>query len=151
MKRALIFLSCLFFCFSLFAGTVRLANNSPYQLRAVIRGADGSYLGEMVINAGQTMSWSDTYGPVGPGGGVHLDEPTRSQTPYTVLWYCLDGNDYSINSDVATGGMAIAQYGDGARICKPKKQPPPNQQQQAPEEYLQQQPETEETPQNGSQ
>jgi hypothetical protein len=33
------------------AGTVRMINNSPYDLRAVIRGSDGSYLGEMVVRA----------------------------------------------------------------------------------------------------
>jgi hypothetical protein len=116
------------------AGSVRLSNNSSYQLRAVIRGGDGSYLGEVLVNPQQTMSWNDYNGAVA--------FPNQSLTPYTVLWFCNDeeGSPYAICTDVGSGFTVVAKSCVGTRSCKPKQkqQTPPNQ---APptEEYLQKQ------------
>ncbi len=109
---------------SAFAGSVHLLNDSPYTLRAVIRGADGSYLGEMIIQTGNMHTWSDMNGQM---GAPPMDSNSRSQTPYTVMWYCLSGDDYSINTIVATGATVTAQGGEGARICKPQQQAIPGQ------------------------
>ncbi len=111
-----------------YAGSVRLLNDSPYKLRAVIRGNDGTFLGEMVINPQHITQWNDSYGQIGQfgKGNAYQEQSTRSQTPYTVLWYCMDGSDYSVCNTVATGGAVTAQTCDGARQCKPpKKQQPP--------------------------
>jgi len=115
------FIGSFLFCLPLFSGSLQLANNSPYALSATVQSADGSYLGEVTVPAGQTVEWSDENGP-GPEEGVHLDEPTQSLTPYTVLWYCPDGGNYSICEEVAEGGMAVAGYCNGNRFCKQKKQ-----------------------------
>src|SRR5271156_5447731 len=114
-----ILLSLFFFPFLLHAGTVRLVNNSPYDLRAVIRGSDGSYLGEIVVRAQKESVWTDTYGQYGQYGGANpnLNENYRSQTPYTVLWYCLDGGDYAVCDTVSTGAVVTAQGCAGNRMC----------------------------------
>ncbi len=105
------------------AGTVRLINNSPYDLRAVIRGSDGSYLGEVVVRAQNETVWTDTYGQYGFYGGANpnVNQNYRSKTPYTVLWYCLDGADYALCDTVSTGAVVTAQGCLGARMCKPQK------------------------------
>jgi hypothetical protein len=111
----------LFFPLGLFAGSIRLYNDSSYKLRAVIQGADGSQLGEVLINPTQSYTWADTYGQVGNIGQPFVEEaPNSPRTPYTVLWYCLDGNSYSICSIVETGATITAQSCTGARICKPQ-------------------------------
>ncbi len=105
------------------AGTVRLINNSPYDLRAVIRGSDGSFLGEIVVKSQKETVWTDTYGQFGTYGGAtpNLNDNYRSQTPYTVLWYCLDGNDYAVCDTVSTGALVMSQGCMGSRMCKPQK------------------------------
>lgn len=107
----------------LFAGTVRLVNNSPYDLRAVIRGSDGSFLGEMVVKSQRESVWTDTYGQYGTFGGSNATQNNnnRSITPYTVLWYCLDGADYAVCDTVSTGALVMSQGCMGARMCKPQK------------------------------
>ncbi|MFI5333867.1 MAG: hypothetical protein ACHQT8_01720 [Chlamydiales bacterium] len=122
MKTALFLL--FFVTSSLFAGSVRLINDSPYRLRAVIRGNDSSYLGEVVLNAAHVSTWNDTSGQLGHfgKGNAYQEQSTRSQTPYTVLWYCLEGNaDYSVCNMIATGSTVTAQSCQGARQCKPAK------------------------------
>ena len=101
------------------AGSVRLINDSPFKLRAVIRGNDGTYLGEMILNPAHEGNWSDSYGQIGHfgKGSLYKEGATRSQTPYTVIWHCLDGADYSICTIISTGGLVNAQGCDGARIC----------------------------------
>ena len=126
------------FSFSCYASSVRLINDSPNQLRAVIRGADGSYLGEMVINPQNSSTWTDTYGQSGSfgQGNAYEERSTRSQTPYTVIWRCLDGGDYSICTNVSTGGTVTAQGCDGNRYCKPPKKTPPSSHPNEPEELI---------------
>lgn len=108
----------------LFGGSVRLLNDSPYILRAVVRGNDGTELGEAVVNPGQGSTWYDTIGYLGYG---ELNQNNTSETPYTVLWHCMDGNDYSICYQVANAGTVTAQSCDGARQCKAVKKQPQQQ------------------------
>lgn len=109
---------CLLFLFSwaaLFSNTIRLYNDSPYKLRCVVRGADGTYLNEFIILPEHFNVWTSSYGTFGT-------QPTFSQTPYSVSWYCLNGDNFSICTQVATGAMVTAEGCDGTKICKP---PPP--------------------------
>lgn len=143
----------LFFCLlgvmCLEAGTVRLANNTSFKLRTVIRAADGTYLGEVVVNPQQTMSWTDYFGGIGTYN--------NSQTPYTVIWYCIDGSDFSVCENVSTGSTVTPLNCEGTRTCKvkpPESRPPlygpPTKeylQQENPQEQLQE----EATPPEGSQ
>ncbi len=113
----------------LHAGTVRLFNDSPFRLRGVVRGSDGTLLGEYIINSQTSSTWSDTWDGYSPPAN-----PSRSQTPYTVLWYCLDGAPFSTANYINTGGTATAMGGDGAKQCRGKnlQQEAPNSQQAPP-------------------
>ena len=106
---------------SLFGGSVRLYNDSPFKLRAVIRGADGTYLGEMVILPEHFNTWSNSYPSFGPGGQQYSLSPNRTMTPYVVHWYCLDGDEFAICTNVPTGGAVLAESCEGPKFCKPPK------------------------------
>lgn len=128
-KAFLFILVCIFF--QLQAGTVRIFNDSPYKLRAVVRGADGSYLGELVMLPQHYAQWTDNatqFGVFGPGN-PYSQGPPMPQNPYTVMFYCMDGSDFSVCTNVNTGATITALTCDGTRICKPapkKKNPNPN-------------------------
>src|ERR1700722_12165438 len=120
-------LFCLLLCSgTCFASSVRLINDSPHKLRAVIRGNDGSNLGEMMVEPDQATTWNDQYSRTGElqKGNIYQNQPWRSQTPYTVLWYCEDGSDFAFCSSVNTGNPVAAKSCDGARQCKLKKKNP---------------------------
>lgn len=125
MRKLLFFIMC---APALFAGTVRLHNDSPYKLRAVIRGSDGSYLGEMIVLPMHYSTWNGGYTSFGPNSNAFQPNPSSSQTPYLIHWLCLDGNEFGVNSFIPTGGMAVAESSDGVRYCKPppKKKNAPN-------------------------
>jgi hypothetical protein len=114
---------------SAWAGAVRLVNDSAYKLRAVIRAANGSYLGEVVVVPQQTMQWNDYWGGIG--------YYNQSQTPYTVIWFCVDGGDFSVCNNVGSGATVTAYTCNGTRSCRPQKQPQYPPLEGAPtEEYL---------------
>lgn len=124
----------------IFSGSVHLLNDSPFKLRAVIRGADGTHLGETIVYPRHQAQWTDAYSHVGRfGHGNMIDEQTTwSQTPYTILWYCMDGNEFSVNDNVSVASTVSAQSGTGVRQCKQakkKKGPFPNQPQSELSEY----------------
>ena len=112
------------------AGAVRLANDSSFKLRAIVKSADGTYLGEMIVMPQKTMQWNDYWGGI---GGYYQN----SQTPYTVIWYCVDGGDFSICTNVPSGATVTAFGCDGVRQCKPQvKQKNPPQYGGSTQEYL---------------
>lgn len=127
-KILLLFVSAVAICFvsSAHAGTVRMLNDTAYTLRAVIRGADGSYLGELVLSAQSSNTWTDSFSHLGHNDEANTYEKgaTRSQTPYTVLWYCMDGSDFSVCDNVGTGSYITAQQCPGKRSCKPAPKKP---------------------------
>ena len=115
------FLALLFFCSTLFGGTVTLINDSANQLRAVIRAADGTYLGEVVVPSQRTMKWNNYTGGVG-----NIQYYEVSQTPYTVAWFCMtgDGTPFSICTQVGSGQTVTALSCDGIKECQPQKKQP---------------------------
>lgn len=121
MKKIVAVLSVCFFFVILYleAESVRLFNNSAYDLRAVVRGADGSFLGEMLIRSQNSTTWYNTYGPY--ESRVPIQE-TRSQTPYAVVWYCLSGEQFAVCDTVATGGAVEALSCLGPRTCRARKE-----------------------------
>lgn len=134
-------------CSKALAGAVTLVNDSANQLRAVIRAADGTYVGEVVVPAMQTMKWNDYTGGVG-----NIQYPTASQTPYTVAWFCMtgDGTPFSICTNVGSGQTVTSTSCDGLRQCQPnkKQQYPPLKGSQA-ESNLQLEPEQPQNPNLG--
>lgn len=110
-----------------YAGSVYLTNDSPYKLRAVVRANDGTFLGEVIVTPQSTNMWTDGF--AGLPGGLQIQ---RSQTPYTVLWYCLEGDPFSTAYPVTPGSTATAMGGQGARQCRPQKQKQPEGEVQPP-------------------
>ncbi len=111
------------------AGAVRLVNDSAYKLRAVIRAADGTYLGEVIVMPQRTMQWNDYWGGIG--------YYNNSQTPYTVIWFCVDGGDFSVCNNIPSGATVTAFSCDGLRQCRPQqKKQNPDQYGPPTEEYL---------------
>lgn len=126
MKKFALLTLLLFSPLLCFAGSVKLVNNTAYRLRAVIRGNDGTFLGDLTLNSQQTTTWTDEYGMGGRDylGGNYIGQFYRSQTPYTISWYCMDGGDYALCDGIPTGGTVAALSCNGARICKPSKKNP---------------------------
>ena len=120
MNKWYLFLVSFFFSASAWAGTVNLINDSPYTLRSVIYAADGTILGEMVLNPEHSIRWTDTYGQTGyfGSGSVKEERTERSQTPYEVHWECMNGDDFSISSQVSTGGgrLLLERGKDGEAV-----------------------------------
>jgi hypothetical protein len=113
----------------MWAGAVRLVNDTSYKLRAVVRAADGTYLGEVIVMPQQTMQWNDYWGGIG--------YYSNSQTPYTVVWFCVDGGDFSVCNNVPSGATITAFGCGGLRQCKPKqKKQNPDQYGSPTEEHL---------------
>jgi hypothetical protein len=121
----------------LYAGTVRLVNNSHFDLRAVVRGADGTFLSEVVVHAQNIANWTDSYHAAGAYEGPPPGQEQsgyQSKTPYTVIWSCMDGSDYSVCDGVATGATVTALGCPGARACRPPPPPKkPGQSEQKPQ------------------
>lgn len=111
MKLMILFV--LMFVSQVWAGSVRLSNNTAYKLRAMIRAADGTYLGEVVVMPQQNMQWNDYWGGIG--------YYNQSQTPYTVIWFCVEGGDFSVCDNVSSGSTITAYGCPGTRSCPPKK------------------------------
>lgn len=102
-----------FLCFLNFlqANSLRLQNESQCALKAVIQGADGSLLSELIVDPQKTITWNDQAGKA----------PSKSQTPYQVTWYCLDGESFCISEQVSTGSFVKTGYGVGKKSCHQNK------------------------------
>jgi len=90
-------------------GELTLVNDSPSTLKAVIRAATGEELGAVVLMPQATNSWSNWEN--------QEENPTLSQTPYTVSWQCLDGVEFSFCSIVGEGATVTALGCDGDHVC----------------------------------
>ncbi|MGR3973865.1 MAG: hypothetical protein QRY72_04800 [Candidatus Rhabdochlamydia sp.] len=104
----------------LFAGSVRLVNDSSYPLIAQIYAADGTYLGDEKVSKRQTTQWNSS---------DKKQNFTDSQTPYTVKWMCLQGKEFSICRQVSTGATVTAMGGTGSYTCQAAllpQDPPPH-------------------------
>ena len=115
MKTSFLF-AVLSFSF-LFAGSVMLLNDSPFELTAIVQGADGSYLGQVTIAPGEQNSF------VTDLKAVKFESPNIpdvSLTPYTVLWRCPYEGYYSTNTNVAPASLTRASDGSGPKYCAPK-------------------------------
>lgn len=117
----------------LIAAMLYLINDSPKDKTAIIIGADGTELGHAVINEGQTYTWTDTvnyYNKAFGKGSLSREAMTKSEVPYTVKWYCTNGNFYGYKNKLVSGTTIFAKKSTGPKICHPEKHMPgpyPNQ------------------------
>jgi hypothetical protein len=100
------------------ANSVTLMNDSGYRLNAVIYDANGTLLGEFVLNPRDATEWSDDDQDFG------TESNYASQIPYTVNWSCMSGNPYGSCNNVAAGSVVTAQSCGGTQECQQQQQSP---------------------------
>jgi hypothetical protein len=111
-----ILLATLSLSLKLFGFSIMLMNDSSYPLTASIRGADGTILGQIVLQSGQQQRWSDD-----EYLRSHYSAPSKSLTPYRVVWLCPYGGEYSRADDVSTAAyISAATCTQGSKYCQPK-------------------------------
>ncbi len=122
-KYFLFFLTSFFAATSLYADAVRLKNNSNHKLRVIVEGSDGTHLGEVIIDSHQSLNWTDTYGYKANNKGAKrpLQLGDRSKVPFTITWYCMNGDPYSECTNVAAGSLVMSDGCEGDKACKPKQ------------------------------
>lgn len=102
----------MFACALSWANSVTLMNDSSYTLQASIYDANGNLLGQFVLNSRDATLWSDDDEDFGTEIGY------SSQVPYTVNWFCMNGNPYGTCENVAAGSVVTAQSCGGAQQCQ---------------------------------
>ena len=104
----------------LFAGSLKLINDSPFKLRVEIWGNDDSKIGELVIEKNTFQYWSDVFGEQGYQGSFSdiNKNYSKSRTPYRVAWFCMNGKEYSTCGQSFTEGGGVVTSGEvTARTC----------------------------------
>jgi hypothetical protein len=99
-----------------FANSVNLFNDSMYTLKAVIYDANGTLMGEFILNARDAAEWSDQQMYFG------TESQYAYQTPYSVNWMCMGGGAYGSCTNVAAGSVVTAQSCGGVQQCQPQPQ-----------------------------
>lgn len=105
MKKTLFLLM---FGVTLFAGSVRIVNDSPYPLTAEILSANGASRGKVSIAPQQQGNWNDN----ASGNSVW------SETPYTIVLTCKNGKQFGIIHGVQQGGTVTALSATGNLFCE---------------------------------
>ena len=94
------------------ANSVTLMNDSSYMLRATIYDANGTLLGEFILNPRDATLWSDDDEDFGS------ETFYAAQLPYTVQWFCMNGSPYGSCNNVSAGAVVTAQSCGGAQECQ---------------------------------
>ena len=109
---------------ALHAASIRLQNDSICPLKAVIHGADGTLLNEVVVKPQGSTTWSDSTNPLNKNNSPKQG-PVKSRTPFVVSWYCLDGEIFCVSDNVSSGALVTTGSGVGKKSCtSPKKETP---------------------------
>ena len=119
MKSCIALLALLFMGVQCWGDSIRLFNDSPYSLKAVIYGVDGTMAGEVVLNARDASVWTNEYNEFGTDNDM-----APSEAPYTVNWYCMNGDAYGVCDNIGAGATVLAQGCQGAQECKGGGQSP---------------------------
>lgn len=96
------------------AASLRLQNESLCPLKAVIIGADGAVLNEIVVQGKSQTIWNE--GMIKTQ--ISLQSPAKSQTPFTVHWMCLNGDTFGLSDGLSTGSLASTGQCLGPKNCK---------------------------------
>lgn len=105
---------------AIIAAYLTLTNDSSTYLYVRVFGSDGALITETSMAPQATNIYSDQNQPPG-------NNPSKSQTPYNVHWYCQEsGVEYSICTDVSDGALVTAESCSGSRQCPQKKLPNPD-------------------------
>ena len=130
MLRAM--LGFLFAISALDAASIRLQNDSICPLKAVIHGADGTLLNEVIVKPQGSSTWADSTNPLQKKNSPKQG-PTKSRTPFVVSWYCLDGEVFCISDNVSSGALVTTGSGVGKKSCSSAKKETPQEPQESKE------------------
>lgn len=111
MKTLLFVFTLTFFFNPLFSGNVRFYNDSPYPLSATVISQQGQVLGRQAVGMQKQVLWQNG----------KLQSQMSPQAPYTVIFYCPDGEVYGTVNNVSNGAYVISSSSHGPRTCKPLK------------------------------
>lgn len=102
------------------AASIKLINDTEYDLTAILRGKSGVLLGEIFVKSFYTEEW--TYNAslyeTPPKGGIN------DFTPITVNWMCMGGKVYAVCENAIPGMEITANECEGSHWCEPKIEPP---------------------------
>jgi len=94
--------------FPLFAVSITIINDSPYELKAEIYDESKTFIGSATIAPnGHTYSWQDSY----------HDASDWSNGPFTIQFFCPNGDEYGKITHVSDGVTVSARGAIGARRC----------------------------------
>lgn len=118
-KTFLLFLSL--FCINCFSYSIVLINDSPFELIAIIQGANGEFLGQELLEIGDQKQWTTD---IKRTDLKDIYNNKTSLTPFTVIWKCTYKGYYSICTEVSPGSTVSANDCPGSKICekKPKEE-----------------------------
>jgi hypothetical protein len=122
MKGKMLFLSLVSLGLgSALDASVFLHNDSGFRLKAVVIAANGTIMGEKMLDPEQSGYVEDFIGQSDPVGQQQTPEGNSniSVTPYTVFWYCEKGELYSTCVQIGTGALAAPNMGQGPMTCPP--------------------------------
>ena len=118
MKAFFLSLTVFFAAASLFAESLFLINDSPFELTAIVQAADGSFLAQLSLQPGEQSQWTTD---VGRTEFEVDDNSSTSLTPFIVTWRCAYEGYYTVCTDIPPGATVSANACDGGKFCKPKE------------------------------
>jgi len=101
----------------LFADSIKLFNDSPFELTAIVQSADGKIVAQKNFAPEEQAVWSTDQTST---EWTSSFDASSSYTPYTVIWRCSYEGYYSVCAEVAAGAMVTAHSCPGSKYCKPK-------------------------------
>lgn len=103
--------------FFLFADGIKLFNDTPFEITAIIQSADGKIVAQKNFAPQEQSTWSTDQMTTDWTASY---DSSGSYTPYTVIWRCSYEGYYSVCSEVSAGAMVTANSCPGSKYCKPK-------------------------------
>ncbi len=101
----------------LFADAIKLFNDTPFELTAIVQSADGKVVAQKNFAPNEQSVWSSDQKST---EWISSYNSSSSYTPYTIIWRCSYEGYYSVCTDIAAGAMVTANSCPGSKYCKPK-------------------------------
>jgi hypothetical protein len=111
------FILILFLANFVFGESIKLYNDSPFQLTAIVEAANGNVLTQKVMAPNEQSVWDTSQ--ISTQLKINYQSST-SYTPFTVIWQCDYQGYYSVCTNVSPGSIVAATTCPGPHYCQPK-------------------------------